>query len=97
MYRQISQSDLADGSLAVIHDILSSGECRPSPGASIPPAFRPGFRPAFRLMGPGPDYLIDIAIVECIVWQAEVIDPAYGVRMQRKLDAAVAAQVDLPE
>lgn len=46
---------------------------------------------------PGPDYLIDIGLIECVAWQAEVIDPIYGANIRNLLDEAVKAQVDLSE
>jgi hypothetical protein len=43
----------------------------------------------------GPDYLIDVTIVEAIIWQAEVIDPQFGGEIRGVLDKAVAKQADL--
>ena len=40
----------------------------------------------------GPDYLIDIALVEAIIWYAEVIDPSYGATIRKVLDNAIAKQ-----
>jgi hypothetical protein len=50
-----------------------------------------------RADGKGPDYLIDIGLVECMIWQAEVIDPGYGADIRNLLHEAVVAQVDLTE
>lgn len=50
-----------------------------------------------RLISLGPEYLIDIGLIECIIWQAEVIDPNYGADIRNLLDEAVAAQVGLLE
>lgn len=43
----------------------------------------------------GPDYLLDIAILECVIWQAEVIDPTFGADLKRRLQACVQNQADL--
>ena len=40
----------------------------------------------------GPDYLIDVSIIEAIVWQAEVIDSNFGGDVRQILDQAVAQQ-----
>jgi hypothetical protein len=43
----------------------------------------------------GAEYLIDVAIVECVIWQAEVIDPGHGAVLKRELQQAVQAELDL--
>lgn len=40
----------------------------------------------------GPDYLIDVTLVELIIWQAEVIDPNFGAELREVLDQAVAEE-----
>ena len=42
----------------------------------------------------GPDYLIDVSILEAVIWQAEVIDPNFGGDMRSILDQAVARPND---
>jgi len=44
----------------------------------------------------GPDYLIDVTILEAIIWQAEVIDPNFGGEIRGVVDQAVADQGDQP-
>lgn len=36
----------------------------------------------------GPDYLIDVAIIETIIWHAEVIDPGLGAEIRNILHGA---------
>ena len=48
-----------------------------------------------RLTNVGPDYLIDVTIIEAIIWQAEIIDPNIGGEIRQVLDRAVAEQADL--
>ncbi|EIW67349.1 hypothetical protein TREMEDRAFT_33729 [Tremella mesenterica DSM 1558] len=43
----------------------------------------------------GPDYLIDIILIESIIFQAEIIDPSFGAQMRQVLDKAIAKQSDL--
>ncbi|ORY35380.1 hypothetical protein BCR39DRAFT_509164 [Naematelia encephala] len=43
----------------------------------------------------GPDYLIDVTIIEAIIWQAEVIDSQFGSEVREVLDNAVAEQNNL--
>ncbi|KAK4686644.1 hypothetical protein P7C73_g3490, partial [Tremellales sp. Uapishka_1] len=40
----------------------------------------------------GPDYLINVILVEAIIWQAEVIDPSFGAEIRQVLDKVVAEQ-----
>ena len=44
----------------------------------------------------GPDYLIDVALVEAIVWQGEVIDSGLGADIRQVLDRAVLDQANDP-
>ena len=43
----------------------------------------------------GPDYLIDLIILEAITWQAEVIDSNFAGDMREVLDRAAANQADV--
>ena len=45
----------------------------------------------------GPDYLIDVAILENIVWQAEVIDPGLGADARIVLDEAIRGHTEDPD
>lgn len=38
----------------------------------------------------GPDYLIDVSIIEAVVWQAEVIDSNFGGEVRQIFDQTVA-------
>lgn len=42
----------------------------------------------------GPDRLIDVTIIEAIIWQAEIIDPNFAGDIRRILDQAVAEQAN---
>jgi len=42
----------------------------------------------------GPDYLIDVSILEAVIWQAEVIDPNFGGDVRSILDQTVARPND---
>jgi hypothetical protein len=52
-------------------------------------------RTLVQVLQEGPDYLIDVAIIEAIIWQAEVIDPQFGGEIRGVLDRAIAEQDDL--
>ena len=54
-----------------------------------------GLETLLQVLQEGPDYLIDIAIIEAVVWQAEVIDPSLGAEIRQVLDKAVADRNDL--
>lgn len=43
----------------------------------------------------GPDYLIDVAIIEAIIWQAEIIDSSFAADVRKVLDRAVVEQDNL--
>ncbi|KAK1921884.1 hypothetical protein DB88DRAFT_548271 [Papiliotrema laurentii] len=45
----------------------------------------------------GPDYLIDVATLENIVWQAEVIDPGLGADARQVLTQAIRGQARDPD
>ena len=44
----------------------------------------------------GPDYLLDVSIIEAIVWQAEVIDPNFGAEIKQILDKTMAGPPNEP-
>ncbi|GFZ49363.1 hypothetical protein JCM24511_07483 [Saitozyma sp. JCM 24511] len=35
-----------------------------------------------QVLAEGPDYLLDIALIEAIIWQAEVIDSSFGAQIR---------------
>ncbi|RSH81411.1 hypothetical protein EHS25_006943 [Saitozyma podzolica] len=47
------------------------------------------------VLAEGPDYLLDIALIEAIIWQAEVIDSSFGAGIWEILNKAVRDQPDL--
>lgn len=44
----------------------------------------------------GPDYLIDVSIIEAVVWQAEVIDSNFSGEVRQILDQTVAEHPNDP-
>lgn len=54
------------------------------------------FERLVEVLAEGPDYLIDITLVEAIVWQGEVIDSGFGAEIQQVLDKAVLEQANNP-
>jgi hypothetical protein len=92
MRKRLQTSEIFATSQAREHEIASR---RSSKSSRKVKSIRIEKRRSLRQLFSGPDYLLDIALIEAIIWQAEVIDSSFGAQIREILNKAVRDQPDL--